>query len=642
MENHISLEKGGSGSRNLPEEDMETPVFLSSMVVDPLSLDHNCLFFGDRELYKSASITEDFDLFQNSRNSQLQPKTTCKRSSVPHDASDCVSAWLWPYHGSQVLDSNFGTDLYDNTTFEPSPSGEYFCTQYSISEINMETPLFDQISLCLRDQNSYSSAADFEDAEWLKTTIRSLFDSANPRSSSLDELNARHPDVDFEGASFADLVHEILSSVMISSGRNAHIIFLKDMKLNTLIPLESLGLRNWIIELSRETSPRIEETTKALSNEEALSLLVLLEFVLHCECGILHRQHCRKAMRLIQKIAVEHHILPPKLELKGIEPAKHPFGGGGYSDVYKGSWNEISICIKRLRIYLDPEEASIEPHKDKVIHAFLKEVLIWKQLTHPNILPFMGVSSTCFPHQMSLISPYMKNGDIMNYLARVSQEHSPTYAKRLGWLLGAARGMKYIHSMNIYHGDIKGANILIGDDDEALLADLGISSVAWSMSETLGWKTATAGGFKGSLRWMSPEVIIDSAPAKTTARDVYAFGSTILEVVTGCSPWSNVREDTKVILNLSQGKHPDRPSGFGDDIWSIVELCWALNPLERLPAATIFDRCRISLSILRKTFRPLNFRDESINSSSSDLDSLSPGRSIIYISSFKLTAKTGL
>ncbi|KAH8804049.1 kinase-like domain-containing protein, partial [Flagelloscypha sp. PMI_526] len=191
---------------------------------------------------------------------------------------------------------------------------------------------------------------------------------------------------------------------------------------------------------------------------------------------------------------------------------------------------------------------------------------------------------------MSLISPYMKNGDIMNYLAKIPQEDSPTYAKRLGWLLGAARGIQYIHSMNIYHGDIKGANILIDGNDEARLADLGISSIAWSASETLGWETATAGGFKGSLRWMSPEVILDSEPARTTARDVYAFGSTILEVVTGHSPWSNVREDTKVILNLSQGKHPDRPDGFGDDIWSIIESCWALNPLERPPAATVFER----------------------------------------------------
>ncbi|KAH8833416.1 kinase-like domain-containing protein, partial [Flagelloscypha sp. PMI_526] len=299
-------------------------------------------------------------------------------------------------------------------------------------------------------------------------------------------------------------------------------------------------------------------------------------------------------------------------------------------DVYKASWHGTSICVKRLRIYLDPESGSAGARKDK-------EALIWKQLRHPNILPFLGISSTCFPHQMSLISPYMANGDIMSYLETVSGTNAPTYTQRLGWLLGVARGMQYIHSMSLYHGDIKGANILIDDNDVARLADLGISSVAWSATETLGWETSTAGGFKGSLRWMSPEVVMNSSPARTTARDVYAFGSTILEVVSGCSPWSDVREDTKVILNLSQGKHPDRPDGFGNDVWSIVESCWALKPLERPSAAAIFERCRISLSVLRRTPSPMNSRDGSINNSLSESDSAPQGCSIVYVHSFQLT-----
>jgi serine/threonine protein kinase len=73
------------------------------------------------------------------------------------------------------------------------------------------------------------------------------------------------------------------------------------------------------------------------------------------------------------------------------------------------------------------------------------------------------------------------------------------------------------------------ANILLDYNGQARLADLGISSVAASASETLGWETATT-NVKGSLRWMAPEVILDSEPSRTTARDIYAFGSTILEV----------------------------------------------------------------------------------------------------------------
>ncbi|KAH8806761.1 kinase-like domain-containing protein [Flagelloscypha sp. PMI_526] len=306
-------------------------------------------------------------------------------------------------------------------------------------------------------------------------------------------------------------------------------------------------------------------------------------------------------MRLLQLISTKHHILPPTLELLGVQPSKYPFGGGGYSDVFEGTWNGTAVCVKRLRIYLRAERNALEAEKAKVLQAFLKEAIIWKQLRHKNILPFTGVSITCFPNQMSLISPYMRNGDIMCYLAKHPDDQAPTYPQRLQWLLGAARGMLYIHSMHLYHGDIKGANILIDDCEEARLADLGISSIAVSTSETLGWATATGGGFKGSLRWMAPEVILDSGPSKTTARDIYAFGSTILEVITGQPPWSNVREDAKVILNISQGKRPDRPNDFGNDIWSIIESCWDQDPMTRPSAKTVLERCRLSLSAISKT-----------------------------------------
>ncbi|KAH8833424.1 kinase-like domain-containing protein [Flagelloscypha sp. PMI_526] len=245
--------------------------------------------------------------------------------------------------------------------------------------------------------------------------------------------------------------------------------------------------------------------------------------------------------------------------------------------------------------------------------AFLKEALVWKQLIHPNILPFIGVSSTCFPNQMCLIAPYMKNGDVMHYIGRQHHE-PPSYTKRMSWILGAARGMQYIHSMHLYHGDIKGANILINDEEEALLADLGITSVATSASESLGWESGTA-GLKGSVRWMSPEVVMNHE-SKTTARDIYAFGSTILEVVTGNPPWSTIREDPNVILNLWQGNHPDRPSGFGNDVWNIVESCWACDPAKRPSATTVLERIRLSLLVLRRYAGPNNFIENSMDNSS--------------------------
>jgi len=48
---------------------------------------------------------------------------------------------------------------------------------------------------------------------------------------------------------------------------------------------------------------------------------------------------------------------------------------------------------------------------------FYREVVEWKYVSHPNVLPFLGVSETLFP--FCIISPWLPNGNILKY----TQEH---------------------------------------------------------------------------------------------------------------------------------------------------------------------------------------------------------------------------
>jgi serine/threonine protein kinase len=44
-----------------------------------------------------------------------------------------------------------------------------------------------------------------------------------------------------------------------------------------------------------------------------------------------------------------------------------------------------------------------------------REVLVWQRLTHENVLPLLGTVSH-FGRYMSLVSPWMDNGSLMQYL----------------------------------------------------------------------------------------------------------------------------------------------------------------------------------------------------------------------------------
>jgi serine/threonine protein kinase len=100
-----------------------------------------------------------------------------------------------------------------------------------------------------------------------------------------------------------------------------------------------------------------------------------------------------------------------------------------------------------------------------------------------------------------------------------------------------------VHSNDpiIVHGDLKGvrsllfyvfslmfvpqANVLINDMGHACLADFGLSRIL----EELSGSASTTSNLAGSIRWMAPELIIDSH-RPTALSDMYAFGSLMLEV----------------------------------------------------------------------------------------------------------------
>ncbi len=90
-------------------------------------------------------------------------------------------------------------------------------------------------------------------------------------------------------------------------------------------------------------------------------------------------------------------------------------------------------------------------------------------------------------------------------------ELAHTVARDIGAALSA------LHASGAAHGDVKPANIVVGDD-RARLVDFGLSGVA----------SAPLSG--GTRRYLAPEVFADSA-GDARARDLWALGATLLEIL---------------------------------------------------------------------------------------------------------------
>ncbi|KAG5637384.1 hypothetical protein H0H81_004761 [Sphagnurus paluster] len=257
--------------------------------------------------------------------------------------------------------------------------------------------------------------------------------------------------------------------------------------------------------------------------------------------------------------------------------SENPIAAGGFSDIFKGRLRSQVVALKTIRFY---KNDAIE-HTLKCIS---KEVILWRQLSHPNVLPVYGIYR--FRKRICIVSPWMKAGDVNYYL-----KNNPE-VNRLQLINDVGEGLRYLHKNRIIHGDLKGANILVNDAGRACLSDFGISSVfdekilAWISSYT---SVSPKGGF---VRWQAPEMFAtehDQIINNTIESDVYSWACVCYEIFTGNMPFSNI-SDSGVILRVTSGKRPSRPLdtspawhswGLTEYIWQLMEECWVTNPKER-------------------------------------------------------------
>ncbi|KAG7090225.1 hypothetical protein E1B28_011825 [Marasmius oreades] len=113
-----------------------------------------------------------------------------------------------------------------------------------------------------------------------------------------------------------------------------------------------------------------------------------------------------------------------------------------------------------------------------------------------------------------------------------------------------ASGLSHLHSNKIVHGDLKGVNILITPDKRACIGDFGLSRV----DETL-----TSVGSVGTVRWISPELLLSSShSASTASSDVYAYACVCYEIFTGKIPFHELPQPAAIFAILEK-KHPSCP-----------------------------------------------------------------------------------
>lgn len=231
---------------------------------------------------------------------------------------------------------------------------------------------------------------------------------------------------------------------------------------------------------------------------------------------------------------------------------------GSYGDLYKGTYCSQEVAIKVLK----PERVNSDMQKE-----FAQEVFILRKVRHKNVVQFIGACTK--PPNLYIVTEFMSGGSVYDYL------HKQKGVFKLPTLLKVAidvsKGMNYLHQNNIIHRDLKGANLLMDENEVVKVADFGVARV----KAQSGVMTAET----GTYRWMAPEVI-EHKPYDHKA-DIFSFGVVLWELLTGKLPYDHLTPLQAAVGVVQKGLRPAIPNDTHPKLVELLVKCWEQDPASR-------------------------------------------------------------
>ncbi|KAL6044684.1 hypothetical protein QOT17_000177 [Balamuthia mandrillaris] len=204
--------------------------------------------------------------------------------------------------------------------------------------------------------------------------------------------------------------------------------------------------------------------------------------------------------------------------------------------------------------------------KQKIDPERFREIDLMKRLRHANVVRMLEVIEA--PQKLYIVYEYIDGGELFEYMTEkdhLSEDEARTFWRQL------VEAVKYMHDNGIAHRDIKLENIMLNQDGNVVVIDLGLGNFTSS-----GRLLST---FCGSSAYAAPEMFLCRKYVGEKV-DVWSMGVVLYCLITSVLPF----EDPKYIIKADyipldeacEGR-PTSPE-FGD----LIDRIFQSDPEKRI------------------------------------------------------------
>ena len=243
-------------------------------------------------------------------------------------------------------------------------------------------------------------------------------------------------------------------------------------------------------------------------------------------------------------------------------PTEPPLGSGAMGDVYRGyrCSNGAVVAIKRVKDMYANNKMIRERARLEASLAF----------RHPNLVEMIGYCEWAPDHgPIFILSNFVQGEDVDKYVKHFG-DNTQRVEKICKVVCSILDALDYIHSKGVVHRDIKPSNIMIENDSNVRLMDLGISRMN-------GGNKFSQAGFIGTPQYAAPEQIKreegNASATINATTDIYELGITFYELLTGKNPFDTEAEAETLAKQLKDPlpSDPAIPSKLMKVIWKATE-----------------------------------------------------------------------